>query len=169
MQAFFQGLTMDFFEVLEKRHSIRKFSEKKISPEIIEKLLGTVNSAPSAGNLKSYSIMIIKDAEKKQAIAKASFGQGFIASAPIVLVFFADISVSSQKYGERGKSLYAVQDATIAAAYIQLAATALGISGCWIGAFDEREISSICSVPSGLRPVAVFPLGFASGPEADKA
>lgn len=152
---------MDFFEVLEKRHSVRKFKQEKISPETVKKLLNAITSAPSAGNLQAYKIVTIKEAQGKRAIADACKGQGFIASAPLILVFFADTEKSSERYSERGKELYSVQDATIAAAYAQLSAVALGLASCWIGAFDTPALMKACNTPEKMLPVAVIPVGFA--------
>jgi len=58
--------------------------------------------------------------------------------------------------------LYCVQDATIAVTYAQLAATAVGLATCWIGAFDESEAARVLSLPPGERPVAMLPVGYAA-------
>ncbi|MGZ5561942.1 MAG: nitroreductase family protein, partial [Halobacteriota archaeon] len=52
-------------------------------------------------------------------------------------------------------------DATIAASYIQLAAEALGVATCWIGAFDEKRVSSSLKIPLDIRPVLMLPIGYA--------
>ena len=60
--------------------------------------------------------------------------------------------------GTRGERLLAVQDATIAAAYAQLSATALGLSSVWVGHFKEKEVASV--LKTTLRPVAIIPIGY---------
>jgi len=149
---------MKFFEVLEKRHSTRSFRNKEVEEEKIKKIMEAVNSAPSAGNLQSYKVFIVKDKEKKKKLVDASFGQEFIAEAPIVFVFCAD--QKNQRYGKRGKRLYSLQDATIAAAYSQLAATALGLGSVWVGAFDEKEVLKVLGNPEQLLPIAIIPIGY---------
>ncbi|MEM4221833.1 MAG: nitroreductase family protein [archaeon] len=149
---------MEFFEVLEKRRSVRKFKEKEIPSEILEKILYSSNLAPSAGNLQAYKIYVVKDKETKKEIADAAYGQEFIAEAPIVLVFCAVPEESSWKYGPRGEKLYCIQDATIVCAYAQLAATALGLGSVWVGAFDEERIKKIIGTEN--IPVAVLPVGY---------
>lgn len=62
--------------------------------------------------------------------------------------------------GNRGKSLLSVQDATIAASYAQLAATALGLSSVWIGHFKEKKVAEI--LKTKLRPVVILPIGNAN-------
>jgi nitroreductase len=57
-------------------------------------------------------------------------------------------------------SLYCIRDATIAAAYAQLAAAAFGLASCWVGTFDERLVAGELNAPENLRPIALLPLGY---------
>lgn len=150
---------MEFFKVLKKRRSVRAFRAKEIEREKIEALLNAVNSAPSAGNLQAYKIFVVKNNETKKKLARAAFGQTFIAEAPVVFVFSAVPGESSWKYGERGL-LYSIQDATIAASYSQLAATALGLASVWIGAFNEEEVKKALEIKKDIKPIALIPLGY---------
>ena len=150
---------MEFFDVVQNRHSIRSYSSKEVEEDKIKKILGAANSAPSAGNLQAYEIFVIRDKEKKNKIAKAAGEQEFVAEAPIVLVFCAHPQLSRRKYGHRGEDLYSLQDATIAVAYSQLAAAALGLGCVWVGAFDENEVLRILE-KKDLRPVAILPIGY---------
>ncbi|MEM4348005.1 MAG: nitroreductase family protein [Candidatus Anstonellaceae archaeon] len=153
---------MDFFEVVEKRVSVRDFLQKPIEPDKLKKILSSALLAPSAGNLQSYRIVVIKDATLKEKLACACFAQEFVSQAPVVLVFLADSMRSQAKYGTRGASLYCVQDATIAAAYCQLAAAALGLGSVWVGAFEDEEVSSLVKAKQHEMPVAVLPIGYAA-------
>ncbi len=84
----------------------------------------------------------------------------------MVLVFCADHMRSAAKYGKRGVELYAVQDATIAAAYCQLAASALGLATVWVGAFDPEIAREAIGAPDQVTPVAIVPIGYpAEAPE----
>ena len=116
--------------------------------------------APSAGDLQAYEIIAIERPELKSALAAAALDQEFIAQAPVVLVFLADVHRSESKYSRRGATLFCIQDATIAAAYAQLAAAALGLGSCWVGAFDEDRVAKVIEAPDVMRPVAILPLGF---------
>lgn len=151
---------MDFFDVIKSRHSIRAFKKKNIEDEKIVGILDTVNSAPSAGDLQAYEIVLVKDQKQKFLLAKASFGQDFIAEAPIIFVICANIRRSSLRYGKRGSELYCINDASIAASYLQLASTALGLSSVWIGAFDEEEVAKIINSPDYIKPIAIIPVGY---------
>jgi nitroreductase len=105
-------------------------------------------------------VYTVTDSETKQKLSKAALGQESLIQAPISLVFCA-VPTRSKKYGKRGETLYCIQDATIATAYAQLAATALGLATCWVGAFDESEVIKTLKLPLGHRPIAILPIGYA--------
>jgi nitroreductase len=150
---------MTLWEAIRARRSVRAYQDRDIEPKKLEAVLEAANLAPSAGNLQAYEIHLIRDAKTKRALAAASLDQQFVAQAPVVLIFCAHPSRSA-KYGARGAQLYSVQDATIAAAYAQLAATAEGLATCWVGAFDDEAVIRAAQLPAGQRPVAILPLGY---------
>jgi len=152
---------VDFFDVVEARRSVRAFSEDPVEREKLERILAVAGLAPSAGDLQSFQIVVIEDPDTKAALAAAA-GQAFVAEAPIVLIFCADAKRSESRYGRRGATLFCVQDATIAACYAQLAASAQGLASCWVGAFDETAVAAALAAPSALRPVALLPVGRAA-------
>lgn len=149
-------------EVFKKRHSVRRFQKQEIETKKLEKILAAADSAPSAGNLKAREIMVVKELEIKKKLAEAAFGQDFLASAPLVLVFFSAPSYSVRKYKERGKDLYCLQDATIAASFAWLQAVMLGLSCCWVGAFEENRVKDILGIKEDWRPIALLPLGYSA-------
>ncbi|MEM7825117.1 MAG: nitroreductase family protein [Candidatus Aenigmatarchaeota archaeon] len=151
---------MEFFKVLNQRHSIRKYQDKPIEEEKLKKILEAINSAPSAGNIQAYEVFLIRDKEKKKMLSDAAFGQDFISEAPAVLVFCSNPSRSSLRYSSRGERLYSIQDATIAATFAMLTATDLDLGSCWVGAFDNIEVLKILGKPKGLVPVAILPIGY---------
>lgn len=154
---------MDFFDVLARRHSVRQFSNREITEPELNRILKAADAAPSAGNLQSYQIVTVREQKHKAALAQAAYGQDFISSAPLILVFCADPAMAAAKYDGRGAELFCIQDATIAASYAQLAAAALGLATVWVGAFDEKAVAKIVG---GLKPVCILPIGHAAaGPE----
>ncbi|MCS7059593.1 MAG: nitroreductase family protein [Anaerolineae bacterium] len=153
---------MDFFDVVQSRRSIRSFLDKPVEADKLHQLLEAVNRAPSAGNLQAYEIFVACDAQRRAALAHASLGQSYVASAPVALVFCAHPQRSATRYGERGARLYAVQDATIACTYAMLAATALGMASVWIGAFSDQQVWQAIGSPEGLEPVAILSVGYAA-------
>jgi nitroreductase len=150
---------MEFREALDRRRSARSYRPSKPDPQAIQKILEALAQAPSAGNLQAYRVVVAESPKTKAALAAAAHGQGFIAQASLALVFFADPELSAAKYLQRGRLLFAVQDATLAAAYAQLAAADLGLASCWVGAFNDEAVIKAVNAPRGLRPVAILPIG----------
>jgi nitroreductase len=151
---------MDFFEVVEARQSIRAFMPQPIEPEKLQRILTAIDRAPSAGNLQGYEVYLVTKRQALQALARSASGQDFITQAALALVFCAHPARSAQKYGQRGATLYCVQDATIACAFAQLAVTAVGLASVWVGAFDEDKVRAAIGVEADLRPVAFLPIGY---------
>jgi nitroreductase len=153
---------MDIFDAIKKRHSVRAYQPREVEAEKVQRILEAANAAPSAGNRQAYDIVLVRDAGRKQQLVKAAWDQAFIAQAPVVLVFLAAPDRNRERYAERGAGLYCVQDATIACAYAELAATALGLSCCWVGAYDDAGVAAAVGATGTLRPVAVLPIGYAA-------
>src|SRR5690606_11631615 len=153
---------MEFLDLVNHRRSVRSFTGQDVEHEKIDRVLQVARLAPSAGGLKAYKIITVWDDETKLALSRAAHGQAFVAQAPVVLVFLADENLSAAKYGMRGAKLFCVQDATIAAAYAQLAATDPGLASCWVGAFSEDSVAQAVGARSRLRPVAMLPIGYAA-------
>jgi nitroreductase len=151
---------MEFFDVLKSRRSIRSFKKQTLSQEAISQLIDAARLAPSAGNAQSWAFVLVTKPETKQALASAALGQKWLEGAAVVFVVCADLNRAEESYDERGKSLYCIQDTSAAVENILLAATALGLGACWIGAFHEEEIGKIIMAPSGMRPVALIPVGY---------
>ncbi|MEW5936426.1 MAG: nitroreductase family protein [Candidatus Thermoplasmatota archaeon] len=149
---------MEVFEAISGRRSIRKFKEVPVGKEVIEQILEAGLAAPSAGNLQARRIHVVISRSVKAALADAALGQGFVAEAPVVLVVCADLERIAP-YGERGKSLYCLQDAAAAVQNMLLAAYDKGLGTCWVGAFNEAAVARILSLPERLRPVAIVPMG----------
>jgi nitroreductase len=151
---------MDYFDVIANRRSVRAYQPKPVEPEALARILEAANRAPSAGNLQAYEIVVVREAAARARLARAALGQDFVAEAPLALVFCADAWRSAAKYGDRGRSLYGIQDATIAATHALLAATALGLGSVWVGAFDDRAVAEVIGAPDHARPVAILSIGY---------
>ncbi|MDP3065283.1 MAG: nitroreductase family protein [Methanobacteriaceae archaeon] len=151
---------MDVFGAIKGRRSIRKFKKDPVENEKLNKIIEAGIWAPSAGNLQSWEVVVVKEPELKEKLAAAAYLREFISQAPIVLVICANKRVCSSIYDKRGSELYCIQDAACAGENMLLAAHALGLGSCWIGAFDEELVCEIINIPDLLRPLALFPLGY---------
>ena len=151
----------DFFETVRHRHSVRKYrTDMTVEPEKLHAILEMACAAPSAGDLQSYHIDVVTTPALRQALVDAAAGQAFVAEAPVILVFSSYGERAATKYGERGRSLYALQDATIAATYAQLAVVAAGLGSAWVGQFDGATVARLLKLDPGLQPIALLTVGY---------
>jgi len=152
---------MDFWQVIEERRSVRNFdAERDVPPEMVQRILEAAIRAPSGGNCQPWHFVVIRSEQTRDLLAKAAYGQSFVADAPVVIVVCADPARSAGRYGSRGGQLYCLQDTAAATEHILLAVTALGLGACWVGAFDEKAASQTLGLPANLRPVAIVPIGY---------
>jgi nitroreductase len=151
---------MDFFEAIKNRRSIRTYKKQELTQETINQLIDVARLAPSAGNTQAWAFVIATEPKTKQALASAAFGQKWLEEASAVFVVCADMKRAEESYGERGKSLYCYQDTAAAIENILLAACAMGLGTCWMGAFREEEIRKVINAPPHMKPVALIPVGY---------
>jgi nitroreductase len=148
----------EFLQFLKMRRSIREYSGEEITDGEVAYILNCAGTAPSAGNLEAWDVVVVTDNETKNDLSTAVFDQPHVGRAAVVLVVCANYIRSMSRYGERG-ILYAVQDATIACTYMMLAAEAEQLSSCWVGAMDEGDVREILGLPAHIRPIALLCLG----------
>jgi nitroreductase len=161
---------MEFWQVIEERTSVRSFDPAAdVPPETVEPILRAAIRAPSAGNRQPWHFYVVRDAGLRRGLAAAAYGQEFVAQAPVAIVVCADAEQSAGRYRERGRELYCLQDTAAAATHILLAAVALGLGSCWVGAFDERQAAAVLHLPTRHRPVAILPLGRPAGDPAGRS
>jgi len=150
---------LDLFEAIKSRRSVRAFTRQEVSKEEVEKLIDAARWAPSAGNIQPWEFIVVRKPEIKRKLSVAALRQTFIEKAPVVIVVCANQIRSGRGYGARGVNLYCLQDTAAATQNIHLAATALGLATCWVGAFKEEEAKKTLNLPEGVRPVAIIPVG----------
>ena len=151
----------DFFETVRHRHSVRQYQgNTPIEREKLHAILEMACAAPSAGDLQAYQIFVIHNQQTRDALRQAAADQAFLSAAPVCLVFCADTERSAERFGERGRELYALQDASIAATYAQLATVAAGMASTWFGYFDEPQVSELLKLKAGLKPIAMLSIGY---------
>lgn len=152
---------MDFWELIKKRRSIRKFDPgKPVTDEQINKILEAAIWAPSAGNTQCWRFFVVRDTEVKDQLAVRAGHQPFINDAPVAIVVCADLNHIGKSYGGRGRDTFALQDTAAAIQNMLLAITDLGLSSCWVGAFDEGRAANILKLENGIRPLVILPVAY---------
>lgn len=151
---------MEFYDVIKKRRSIRKYKNTPIPEESLRKIMEAVDMAPTACNRQPFKFFLITNAELKARIGK-SYYKPYLAEAPMVVVVAGDENAAWHR--PDGESIASV-DCAIALEHFILAATAEDLATCWICAFDRAIVDKVLDLPEkGLRPIAMTPLGYADG------
>ncbi|MDE1814833.1 MAG: nitroreductase family protein, partial [Thaumarchaeota archaeon] len=133
----------DFFRIIATRRSTRNFDMSRLVEQWkIDKILAAADTAPTAGNFQGFEVFYIKNKEIKKRLVEAANNQPYV-NAPIVLVFCMDPSRVKINFPPEILAKFSLQDATLAAAYSQLAASSLGLSSIWIGMLDEEKVRQI--------------------------
>ena len=147
----------DLFAVMAKRRSTRKFSDKPVETIKIDKIIAAADTAPTAGNFQGFEIFYVKSVEKKKLLVQACNKQPYV-DAPVVFVFCKNPSRVKFDFPDYILKKFAIQDATLAAGYSQLAAQALGLSSIWIGMFDEQKVMDV--IGTDLVPSSILCIGY---------
>lgn len=163
-----------------KRGSLRRYDERDISKKDLNLILKSAMRAPTAGNMMCYSVIVIKNKETKEKLSVSCDNQPFIKTAPVLLVFLADLNKwykyyeynnTKQFMEEKGEwfegpteanLILANQDAIIAAENVVIAAESLGIGSCYIGDIMENfeYHRDLLNLPKYVYPVTMLALGY---------
>lgn len=148
----------DLFRVMATRRSTRNFDTSKLVEQWkVDKILAAADTAPTAGNFQGFEVFYIKNKEIKKRLVEAANNQPYV-NAPVVLVFCMDPSRIKMNFPSEILAKFSLQDATLAAAYSQLAASALGLSSIWIGMISEEKVMQI--IDTQLRPSSILCIGY---------
>lgn len=155
---------MDFLQVIEKRKSVRKYSDRPVEREILDAIVKVAQTAPSSRNSKSSAFMIIEDRDTLDALSQMrDYGASPLKNAQAAIVVMGDTS----------KTDLWVDNCAISATFIQLAVTAMDLVSCWIhingrpvlkdnpdGAQAQDYVSDLLGIKDGLKPYCAVAIGY---------
>lgn len=159
---------MNCLEAIQRRKSIRKFTDKPVSEEHLRKILDAGRLAPTGGNMQPWEFIIIKNKDRIKAIVETTFvgadrtgsrKQTWIETAPLVIAVCANPTRTIAKYGEFGREVV-IMDVAAAIENMLLAATSLGLATCWVSGFHKDALAKVLETPEHIEPLAVLPLGY---------
>lgn len=166
---------MNFIELVQKRYSCRKFREKPVEREKVLKCIESARLAPSACNSQPWKFVVIDEPELKNKIARAAtsgiYGiiNKFLPTAPCIILVLAEREKFIAQAGAYVmKTDYYLIDIGIACEHLVLQATELGLSTCYIGYFNEKEIRKILNIPKKYKIVLLIAIGYADEKEEEK-
>ncbi|HUT14628.1 MAG TPA: nitroreductase family protein [Anaerolineae bacterium] len=140
---------------IRTRRSVRLYRDDPVPRELIERVLDSARWAPSAVNSQPWHFIVVQDSQRRSALAKTTgfagvVSQGHVAKAPVLVALC----------GDERRSAWYVHDCCLASQNLMLAAAALGLGTCWIGAFDEERAAEVLGVPDKIRVVGLITIGY---------
>ncbi len=149
----------DFHNLIVNRRSIRRYTEEEISPEDVKTILEAALMAPSSKSTRPWQFVVVEDSAMLEALSKCKeSGAGPIAGCALAIVVAVNVEATDPW----------IEDASIAATYIQLQAQDLGLGSCWIqvrGRYtandmeSETYVQNLLEMPDTILPVCIITLG----------
>lgn len=147
---------MELFDLLKQRYSVRSYKPDAVEDDKLRKVLEAGVIAPTACNLQPFKLVVLP-VEKHFDMLKKVCRASFFTQAPLVIGIYADTNTAWMR--KDGKS-FADVDASIVMDHMILAATALGLGTCWIGAFDAQAACDLAGLGEDFEPIAFATLGY---------
>lgn len=155
---------MEFKELIAKRRSIRKFTDRPVPREVVDRILHEALSAPSARNTRTTRFVVVDDPALVARMAEMrDYGSAFLKGAPLAVVVLGDTSPSD---------LWR-ENAAIAATVLQLACVDEGLASCWVhingrprrkdipdGETAADYLRTFLPLPDGCQPLCAIALGY---------
>ena len=138
-------------DVVLSRRSIRRYEQKEIPKDVLDKILDAGRQAPSAANRQPWHFIVVTDPEIKKELSKGMFNR-FIKDTPVTIVGCAHKDLIAGKWS--------IISTTIALHNMVVAAWAMGIGSCWVGDFNEEKIKKLLNIPESWNIVALISFGY---------
>lgn len=154
-----------------ERRSIRRYTDREVSPELLDRILERAMRAPTCGNMQLYTVIVTRSEEGRKALAPAHFNQPMVTGAPVVLTVCADfsrftrwceLSDADPGYDNFLSFMNATADAYILAQQIVAEAEAEGLGTCYLGTvtYNAEMVSGLLGLPELCVPVACITIGW---------
>jgi nitroreductase len=147
---------MDTLEAIHARRSVRRYEDRPVSEELIQKLLSAAMSAPSARNAQPWQFVVIDDRQKLAEIARINPNALMCRAAPLGILVCGDLGLEKS-------AGYWVVDCSAAVQNMLLAAHALGLGAVWTGVYPREErmegLRRLVELPENVIPHSLVVLG----------
>lgn len=158
-------------EQILSHRSIRKYTDKEVSREILDKVLQAGIRASNTGNMQMYSVVVTRQSEMKAKLSPLHFNQPMIKQAPVVLTVLADVArfhrwcelnQAEKSYDNFLWFVCGCIDSMLFAQNLTVAAEACGLGVCYLGTtlYMAKEIAQVLELPQGVVPVTTITLGY---------
>lgn len=146
---------MEFKEVIRNRYSCKKYSGRQVETEKLEAILEAGRLAPTAKNLQEQHIYVIQSPEvlaRIDAVTPCRYG-----APTVIAVAFDKNNVFTYPGGKRDSG---VEDASIVATHMILAAADEGVNSCWLNYFDPDQVAAQLGLPENEEVLMLMDLGY---------
>ena len=155
-------------KAIETRCSIRGYSDKPVSDELVIKLIESARLAPYGMNTQPWNFIIVRDQVMKEEIAKIDGNQVWMNTAPVFIVCVADMrsrikddsEIFVDEHSGQRELKQIIRDTAVAIEHILLEAENLGLSTCWTGLFIQSDIRPLLAIPDDKYVVGVVTVGY---------
>ena len=157
---------MDFSQLITVRQSVRKYANRPVPEETLDRLVEAVRLSPSASNSQPWRLILVTDPALRDRVARATFSRlvsfnRFAVQVPVLAVLVVEKPKVITQIGGRLKDRdFPLIDIGIAAAHFCLQAADLGLGTCMLGWFDEAVIRELLHIPASRRIGLVITLGY---------
>ena len=146
---------MDFLELVKKRYSVRKFSDKKVEQSKLYLILEAGRVAPTAVNYQPQRMLVI---ESEESLSKLKECTPYHFNAPLAILICYDSSVSWKRHYDK-KDMGDI-DSSIVTTQMMLETENIGLGTTWVGYFDKAELVKEFEIPENFVPVSILPIGY---------
>lgn len=157
---------MKFLELILKRQSDRKYTDKEVEADKLERCLEAARLAPSASNSQPWTFIVVNDPELKEKVAFKTFGpaktfNNFVPQAPVIIVVVLEKpKIITELGGRIKKKEWPLIDIGIAAEHFCLQAAEEGLGTCMLGWFDEKAVKELLNIPEKSNIPLLITLGY---------
>ena len=157
---------MNFPELARARIIVRGYRPDPVPEALLRSVLDTARMAPSAANRQPWTLVVVREAARRAALA-AAYPREWFAHAPVHIAVCVEPDAAWTRAQDGWNA--AVLDGAILMDHLTLAAADAGLGTCWICAFDPESARAALNLPEGVIPVAQTPLGYPDDPGRPKS
>ncbi len=146
---------MDFEKVITERYSVRKFENKHLEQEIIDKIINAGHIAPTGCNYQPQRILVLNNDETILKLKKCTKCH-FDAPCAVLICYNSEETWTRPYDGAQSAPV----DASIVTTHMMLEAANLGVGSCWVMHFDPSSMRSEFNIPENIIPHALLVMGY---------
>jgi len=156
---------VEILKLIKGRRSVRRFTEKKVSPEALRTLIESAVWAPSGSNAQAWEFVVLESFEDKGLMDRLTpFLPGLSETPPAMIWLCVDMEKEKAKAGKLGVEVMGIMDISMAAQNIMLLAHGMGMATCAIRGFNEDVVRLALELPEHISPELLLVLGYPKEP-----